>query len=78
MKKKKCINPFQITTAINTAGNLIAKDLSDDEVNFLAAAFMQLADVLATIAVVRGINSQLQEQPSSPTQEQKQPASAKP
>ena len=53
----KHINPTQVTTAITAAGNLIAKDLSDDEVNFLAAAFMQLADVLATIGVVRELNA---------------------
>jgi hypothetical protein len=57
MKKNKCINPFQITTAVNTAGNLIAKDLSDDELNLLAAVFMQLSDVLATISAVRAINA---------------------
>ena len=53
----KHINACQITTAITAAGNLIAKDLSDEELNFLSAAFMQLADVLATISAVRAINS---------------------
>jgi hypothetical protein len=68
-------NAFQITTAINTAANLAAKDLSDDELNFFAAAFMQLADVLATISAVRALNAGAdddktnpQEQPPSPEQ----------
>ena len=62
MKKYKCINPCELTAAITAAGNVMAKKLSDDELNLLAAAFMQLADVLATIAAVRDINANQQEQ----------------
>jgi hypothetical protein len=53
----KHINSFQITTAINTAANLVAADLSDDELNFLSAVFMQLADVLSTVSAVRALNA---------------------
>ncbi|MDR2531825.1 MAG: hypothetical protein LBC82_03175 [Oscillospiraceae bacterium] len=55
-KKNKCINPCELTAAITAAGNLIAKDLSDDELNLLSAAFMQLADVFGVIAAVRALN----------------------
>ncbi|MCL2637747.1 MAG: hypothetical protein FWD48_05185 [Oscillospiraceae bacterium] len=56
--KSKSLNPCELTAAITAAANLIAKDLKDGELNLLSAALMQLADTLATIAVVRGINAE--------------------
>ncbi|MCL2698592.1 MAG: hypothetical protein FWE74_11005 [Oscillospiraceae bacterium] len=63
----KQINACRLTAAVTAAANLLAKDLPDGELNLMGAVFTQLGDTLTTIAAVRELNSQLQEQPPSST-----------
>ncbi|MCL2077883.1 MAG: hypothetical protein FWH08_05690 [Oscillospiraceae bacterium] len=58
MNKPKRLNSAEITASITACANLIAKNLSDNELALLSAVFMQLADTLTTISVVRTINAQ--------------------
>ena len=53
----KNLNHCELTASITAAANIIARDLPDGQLNLLAAMLMQLADTLATIAVVRDINA---------------------
>lgn len=48
-------NALEFTTAINTISVLASQCLDDDELAIAAAALMQIADTLATIAVQRDI-----------------------
>ncbi|MCL2018135.1 MAG: hypothetical protein FWG70_00105 [Oscillospiraceae bacterium] len=51
------LNSAEITASVTAAANLLAAKLSDNELNLLSSVFMQFADTLATIYVVRIINS---------------------
>jgi hypothetical protein len=80
-KTKKYINPCELTAVVTAAANLLAKELTDDELNLLSAVLMQLADTLAVIAVVRDLNAEAcgenavdsdnADDPTPPAQEQK-------
>lgn len=50
-----CCDPLALTTAINTLGVALAKNLNDDELALLTAVLVQLGDTLSTIAVQRSI-----------------------
>jgi hypothetical protein len=69
------INPCELTAAITAAGNLLAKNRSPEELGLLSAVFMQLADVLATIAAAQALNAAEQE---ASTRQNGQTASVKP
>ena len=56
---KKCINPGELTASITASANLIAKGLSEEELNLLAVIFTQLSDTLTTIATVRALNKEI-------------------
>jgi len=42
-----------LTFTITTIANLLSENLSDDELNLVAASFTQLGDTLTTISVQR-------------------------
>lgn len=46
------MSPFELTTFITTVANITAADLSPQELALLAAMLTQLADTLATIALL--------------------------
>ena len=50
---KKCA--LELTTTISAAASAIAKDLSDDQLAFIAAVFNQLGDTLDTISAYRAL-----------------------
>ncbi|MFV0518575.1 MAG: DUF6774 domain-containing protein [Aminipila sp.] len=47
------MNSCEITTFITAIANVVAKDRSASEVAILAAVFVQFADTLATLAVLK-------------------------
>lgn len=47
------MNELEITTLINTLSVAVAKELSEEELSFVAAALTQIGDTLATIAVIK-------------------------
>lgn len=49
------MNPCSLTVAITAAANVIAGQLSDDELSIVGAAFSQLGDTLTTIATQRSV-----------------------
>lgn len=49
------MNPFNLTTFINSMANFISCNVDDGELGLLAAIFTQLGDTLATISVLRGL-----------------------
>ena len=49
------MNTCELTASITAAANLIAKNLTDDELNLLGVALTQLGDTLLTIATQRSI-----------------------
>lgn len=51
------MNPCELTTGVTALANVLANSLTDDELELVAALFMQLGDTLATIAVQRSICS---------------------
>lgn len=53
--KQKASNICELTLQITALANGIAKDLTTDEVNLLAAIISQLGDTLNTIATQRAI-----------------------
>lgn len=55
------MNPCELTASVTALANLLASQLPDDRLNLAAAAFMQLGDTLATIAVQRSICAQQKE-----------------
>lgn len=57
----KC--PLGLTTAIGAAAAAIAKDLTDEEIAFLAAVLVQLGDTLVTIVSQRACQSNAEELP---------------
>ncbi|MCL2322237.1 MAG: hypothetical protein FWC47_09060 [Oscillospiraceae bacterium] len=44
-----------IVLSISALAIALSKDLSDDEIDILAASFTQLGDTLATISTTKGI-----------------------
>lgn len=50
------MNALELTTSVTAIGNLIACNLSDDELALAAAVLTQLGDTLATISALRGID----------------------
>ena len=49
------MNALELTSSITALANAIACQISDDELDLLAAVFTQLGDSLATISVQRVI-----------------------
>ena len=49
------MNALELTSPITALANAIACQISDDELDLLAAVFTQLGDTLATISVQRDI-----------------------
>lgn len=49
------MNPCELTVTITAIANVLACNLSDEELGLLAASFTQLGDTLATIGVQRAI-----------------------
>ena len=49
------MNYCELTAYITALSNALAKNFSDDEITLIAAAFVQLGDTLATIAVHRSL-----------------------
>ncbi len=49
------MNALELTSSITALANAIACQISDDELDLLAAVFTQLGDTLATISVQRDI-----------------------
>lgn len=49
------MNALELTSSITALANAIACQVSDDELDLLAAVFTQLGDTLATISVQRDI-----------------------
>ncbi len=49
------MNACELTAAITAAANLLANELTDDELAVTAAIFAQLGDTLATIATQRSL-----------------------
>lgn len=49
------MNACELTAAITAAANLLANELTDDELAVTAAIFTQLGDTLATIATQRSL-----------------------
>ena len=43
------MNSCELTTYISALANIIAKDLTDDQISLLSSIFMQLGDTLDTI-----------------------------
>lgn len=60
------MNPFGVTTLVNTAVNLAAECLNDGELSVAATVFTQLGDTLATISVLRSAKSNDSEKCGSP------------
>ena len=67
MSKMKCINPAELTASITAAANIIAKNLSEDELTLISAVLTQLSDTLNTIAVVRSLNREICEKEDDKT-----------
>ena len=51
------MNPCELTTGVTALANVLANSLTDDELELVAALFMQLGDTQATIAAQRSICS---------------------
>ena len=49
------MNSCELTAAITAAANILAKSLSNDELNLLGVTLTQLGDTLTTIATQRSI-----------------------
>lgn len=47
------MNLYNLTINISVAANIIANDLSDEDLELAAAVFSQLGDTLSTISVLR-------------------------
>ena len=46
-------DPLALTTAVNTLAVAVASRLNDEDLDLVAAVFVQLGDTLATIAAQR-------------------------
>ena len=46
-------DPLALTTAVNTLAAAVASRLNDEDLDLVAAVFVQLGDTLATIAAQR-------------------------
>lgn len=55
------MTPCQATLFIATIANMIAEDKTVNEINILSALFVLLGDNLATISVLKGGESELEE-----------------
>jgi len=53
---KKCLNPGEITASVTAIANMLAKDLSVNELNVMSNIFLMLGDSLAVIAAVKTFN----------------------
>lgn len=49
------MNPCELTAFVTAIANVLANQLSDDELNLLGAVVTQLGDTLLTIATQRSI-----------------------
>ena len=49
------MNACELTASITAVANMIAQNLTDDELNILGVALTQLGDTLLTIATQRSI-----------------------
>ena len=49
------MNPSQLTTAVTALANLLASELTTDELSLLASLLVQLSDTLGTIAAQRSL-----------------------
>lgn len=47
------MTPCQVTVFITAVANIIAEDKSEKEIAVLSAMFVQLADTLATLSVLK-------------------------
>ena len=52
------MTPLELTSAITVIANAIACNLTIDEISYLSAILVQLADTLATITTVKGIREE--------------------
>lgn len=52
------MNACELTASITAVANMLAKNLSDDELSILGATLTQLADTLITIATQRSLCKQ--------------------
>lgn len=55
------MTPCQLTMFIATVANMIAEDKSVDEINILAALFVLLGDNLATLSLLKGGETELEQ-----------------
>lgn len=51
------MTPVELTSFVTAIANIVARDLSEDELGLLAAMLTQLADTLATIALLKGLST---------------------
>ena len=51
--EKYRVNEFEVTTFINTLSVMIAKELDENELIFVAAVQTQIVSALETIAVIK-------------------------
>ncbi|WP_312353733.1 DUF6774 domain-containing protein [Aminipila sp.] len=47
------MNPSQVTMLVTAVANIIAEDKTEKEISVLIAMFVQLADTLATISILK-------------------------
>lgn len=60
------MSPMELTTFITAMANIIARDLSENELALLASMLTQTADTLETIAAVRALANPSEEEPYPP------------
>ena len=59
---KKCLNAGEITASVTAVANMMAKNLSINELSLLSNVFLMLGDSLAVIVSVREFNETVKQE----------------